>query len=147
MNPLRMGIDMAEDAAKSSIMAVVLSHQGTPPEVRRVIQIVFSMLRFGGSISNPMAAAVAKVLDGDHLTDLIKSMDRCTEMELTSAKEARQTNLQYLVVVLLFAAFALWVLKDSNPELLKDLVTIVATLAGGLGAGYGIKTWIEERRR
>jgi hypothetical protein len=121
--------------------------EAATPEVKRATQIAFSMMRFGGAITNPMAAAIAKVLDRDHVTDLIQLMDRGTEMELSSAREARRTNLLYLIVVLIFAAFALWILRDSNPELLRSLVNTVATLAGGLGAGYGIKAWIDERRQ
>lgn len=121
--------------------------EGAPPEVRRSIQMVFSMLRMGSPALNPMATAVAKVLDGDHLTHLIKSMDRSAELELSSAQQARWTNLLYLIVVLVFAGFALWLLKDSNPDLLRDLIAIVASLAGGLGAGYGIKAWAEQKRR
>jgi hypothetical protein len=112
--------------------------EGAPPEVKRSIQLAFSMMRMGGPALNPLATAVAKVLDGDHLTDLIKSMDRSAELELSSAQQARWTNLLYLIAVLVFAGFALWLLKDSNPDLLRDLIAIVASLAGGLGAGYGI---------
>jgi hypothetical protein len=121
--------------------------EGTPAEVKRSIQMVFSMLRMGSPALNPLATAVAKVLDGDHLTNLIKSMDRSAELELRSAQQARWTNLVYLIVVLVFAGFALWLLKDSNPDLLRDLIAIVASLAGGLGAGYGIKAWAEQKRQ
>jgi hypothetical protein len=121
--------------------------EGAPAEVRRSIQMAFSMLRMGGPSLNPLATAVARVLDGDHLTNLIESMDRSAELELRSTQQARWTNLLYLIVVLVFAGFALWLLKDSNPDLLRDLIAIVASLAGGLGAGYGIKAWAEQKRR
>lgn len=121
--------------------------EGAAPEVKRSIQMAFSMMRMGGPALNPLATAVAKVLDGDHLTNIIKSMDRSAELELSSSQQARWTNLLYLIVVLVFAGFALWLLKDSNPDLLRDLIAIVASLAGGLGAGYGIKAWAEQKRR
>jgi len=122
--------------------------EGAPPEVmKRSIQMAFSMMRMGAPALNPLATAVAKVLDGDHLTNIIKSMDRSANLELVSAQQARWTNLLYLIVVLVFAGFALWLLKDSNPDLLRDLIAIVASLAGGLGAGYGIKAWAEQKRR
>ena len=119
-----------------------------PPKVKRaIIEMSFQMMRMGGPAFNPLAAAVAKVLDGDHLTAVIKSVDRSTELEHSSAQQARWTNLLCLIVVLIFAGFAVWLLKDSNPDLLKDLFALVVALAGGLGAGYGIKTWQEQKRR
>ena len=121
--------------------------EGAPPEVKRAFEMFISMTRMAGPAPNPMATAIAKVLDGNHLTDLIQSMGRGEELELSSVQRARWTNLLYLVVVLVFAGFAMWLLRDSNPDLLKDLIAIVASLAGGLGAGYGIKAWTEQRRR
>jgi len=119
-----------------------------PPEVRRaMIQMSSAMIRMGGPVSNPLAAAVARVLDADHLTSLIESMDRSAELEVTNAQRTRWTVLLCLIIVLVFAGFALWLLKDSNPDLLKDLVAIIASLVGGLGAGYGIKTWAERKRQ
>lgn len=76
--------------------------EGAAPEVKRSIQMAFSMMRMGGPALNPLATAVAKVLDGDHLTNIIKSMDRSAELELSSAQQARWTNLLYLIVVLVF---------------------------------------------
>jgi len=63
--------------------------EGAVPEVKRSIQMAFSMMRMGGPALNRLATAVAKVLDGDHLTNIVKSMDRSAELELSSAQQAR----------------------------------------------------------
>ena len=119
-----------------------------PPKVKRaIIEMSFQMMRMGGPAYNPVAAAVAKVLDGEHLTGLIKSVDRSTELEHSNAQQARRTNLLCLIAVLVFAGFALWLLKDSSPDLLKDLIAIAATAAGGVGAGVGYMAWRQQQRR
>jgi len=121
--------------------------EGAPPELKRAMQMFFSMSKTSVRASNPLAAAVAKVLSSDHLASLIGLMERSEERELCNAQRVRWANLLYLIVVLIFAGFAVWLLEDSNPDLLKDLITIAATLAGGLGAGYGIKTWAERKQQ
>lgn len=119
-----------------------------PPKVKQAfVEMSVEMMRMGGPAHNPLAAAVAKVLDGDHLIALIGSIDRSTELEHSSARQARWTNLLCLTAVLVFAGFAVWLLKDSDPDLLKYLFAAVVTLVGGAGVGYGYKAWRDEQRR
>ena len=121
--------------------------EDAPPEVRQLIKMSSAMIRMGGPSFNPLVAAVAKTLDGDHLAAVIKSMDRSTELEHDSVRRAHLMNLLCLIALLIFAGFALWLLKDSDPDLLKYLFGAVVTLAGGAGVGYGYKAWRDEQRR
>ena len=47
--------------------------EDAPPEVRQLIKMSSAMIRMGGPSFNPLAAAVAKTLDGDHLAAVIGS--------------------------------------------------------------------------
>lgn len=120
--------------------------EGAPPQLRRAIQMGFSMMRSVGPAPSPLVSAIGKVLTSEHLTTVIESAKRSEELGYSNAQRVRWTNLLYLIVVLIFAGFALWILKDSNPDLLERLVVIAATLAGGLGAGYGISKTRQARR-
>lgn len=123
--------------------------KGFPPEVKqRVTKMMgIEMRGMSGPVPNPLMEAIAKVMDGGHLTTLIESMDRTAKLEFESAKHLRWICLIVLCVLLAFSAVAIWLLKDSNPDLLKELITIAATLAGGLGMGLGVKTWWDQRQQ
>ena len=121
--------------------------EGAPPSVIQFLRSTFSMRSMSGPVFNPLSAAIAKVLDAEHLTLFMQSMDRNTELEARSAYRARWVSLAYLGAVLVFAGFLVWLLKDSNPDLLKDVITLVSILAGGLGAGYGVKVHMDQKKQ
>jgi hypothetical protein len=100
--------------------------EGAPPELRRAIQMSSSMMRMVGPAPSPLMSAIGKVLTSEHLTTVIESAKRSEELGYSNAQRVRWTNLLYLIVVLIFAGFALWILKDSNPDLLERLVTELA---------------------
>ena len=106
--------------------------------------MTFSMMK-GGPTLSPLPTAIAKILNSDHLDHMLTSIDEDTKLGYEAARQTRWANLICLTVILIFAGFVVWLLKDSNPELLKDLIAIVATLLGGAGIGFGVKTWRERR--
>jgi hypothetical protein len=115
-----------------------------PPEVRRAFQMSFAMMR-GGPTPSPLPAAIAEAINSDHLDHILTSIDEDAKLGYDAARHTRWINLICLAAILIFAGFVVWLLKDSNPELLKDLIAIVATLVGGAGIGFGVKTWREQR--
>lgn len=122
-----------------------LLDDASPGVKKAIIQMTSASMRMGGPIADPLARAIARVIDSTHVSALIESMDRNAKEELADTQHARWVYLVYVAVAMLFAGFVLWLLSDSNPELLKDLIAILAGFAGGLGAGFGIGT--RRRRR
>ena len=121
--------------------------EGAPPSVIQFLRSTFSMRSMSGPVFNPLSAAIAKVLDAEHLTLFMQSMDRNTELEARSAYRARWVHLAYVSVVLVFAGVVVYMLKDSNPDLLTDLITRVIGIAGGLGTGFGVGVYIIQRKQ
>ena len=118
--------------------------EGATPEVKTSLRMFFSKMRIYGPRPRPIESAIEKNLNSDHVTSLIEERRLKTELDGKATTLARWTNLLILIVVLVFAGFALWLLGDSNPELVSDLLTHVIALAGGLGAGYGYKAWRDQ---
>jgi len=80
---------------------------------------------------------VGKFLDYSHDDDV---------HEYTLARENRWFYLAYVVLAIGFLVFLIVFLTPSHKDLLTDILRLLLAFAGGFGAGFGLKSYLEKRR-
>lgn len=114
----------------------------SPPTMVREMMAMFGFGR-GGRIYHPVfdkfeAGHIDKFLEHSHVED----MER-----LRIRKYGRWFALIYVVLALFTFGWLVSVLLPGNRDLLAEILKMGVAFAGGVGGGYGLKSYQEGRRR
>jgi hypothetical protein len=118
------------------------SEMPSPPTIIRQMMAMFGVGP-GGRAYHPVfdkfePEHVDKFLDQSHEED----MER-----LRARRHGRWFALVYAVLVLIALGWLVTVLLPENKDLLAEFLKMGVAFAGGVGGGYGLKSYQETRRR
>ena len=81
---------------------------------------------------------VDKFLDHSHEEDIER---------LRIQGQSRWFNLIYVLLGLTSLGWLIWVLLPNDKDLLAEILKLAIAFAGGVGSGYGLKSYQESRQR
>lgn len=113
-----------------------------PPEVREVVKSSIMMQRYTGPMPNPL---LSKINDKhiDKILDLAEKEDTNSYNDAQSSKKYGMAY--FLIFIAVFIFITLYLAKDDK-ELFMDILSIVISIAGGFGGGYGYKSYVDSRK-
>jgi hypothetical protein len=115
--------------------------QDMPPAVRRQVQAFSAMFRSQmGPSHNPL---FSKFTD-EHINKYLDYLQRDDDNAHDLRKSNRWFYLTYFASALVVLAIAIVYLLPRDKEFLESVLQILTILAGGIGAGYGLKSRKEE---
>ena len=79
------------------------------------------------------------------LDKVVEFKKRCDERKFQDLQHAKQFQLLYILIGISFFVFLTLFLGTKDPELFKEIVEIFIVFACGIGAGYGIKSYKDNR--
>ncbi|MBF0136485.1 MAG: hypothetical protein HQL65_09615 [Magnetococcales bacterium] len=124
----------------------VLSTVDLPPEAKEAItQLIIqaSSANFSGDISNP----IYEQINPEHINKILD----ISHSELNLAhKESLSIRRYFSFHVLIVGVVFLWTtyfLVNHDAELYKETLRYVVTFLGGLGSGYGLKSFVSSKQK
>lgn len=113
-----------------------------PPTIIRQMMAMFGF-GLGGRAFHPVfdkfePEHVDKFLDHSHEEDLER---------LRIRRQDRWFFLIYAVIGLGFLGWLIWALLPNDKDLLAEILKLGIAFAGGVGGGYGLKSYQESRRQ
>lgn len=112
-----------------------------PKPVRRVITQFMGEMRRSGPVASPLM----EKLTSEHIDQLIELTNEDSKLEYRDAQQRRKYSIVYSLIGSALFVFLVIYLSSSNPDLLEALIGYLIAFLGGLGGGYGIKSWRDRR--
>lgn len=113
-----------------------------PEEVKKVIQMGFSMQRFSG----PVPPQFIEKLNEEHITKIINSSENDDERAFKLEKAAKLYTFCYVLIASALFVFITLFLVTKDSSIYNEVIKIIAIFIGGLGSGYGLKTWTDKKK-
>ena len=112
-----------------------------PPEAKKVLEIGMSMHKFG-PIPNPLAEKINE----KHINKILDIAEKDEERSFKNAGETRKFTLIYVLVFAAIFVFSTVFLVGSDKDLYKEVIKLFAVFLGGLGSGFGIKSYMDRNK-
>lgn len=112
--------------------------KSVPPEIQKIIEHRMLSLRYG-----PAPNPVAEKITENHIT---KILDNTAEENKRRAKDKIQSRIfKFAATVLAVGLFVfLTIFLKPDRDLYVEIIQLLAIFAGGFGAGYGVKAYLEK---
>ena len=131
------GIEISKDKDVLTEDEIPEDLEGLPPELKTFIM---SMRGYSGPIPNPLASKINE----DHIDKIIEASAKDDERRYKDMQQARKFHLIYFLAGIALFVFLTLFLVGKDTELFKEIVKLFIVFVGGIGAGYGIKSYIRK---
>ena len=113
-----------------------------PPEAKKVLEVGMSMHGFG-----PTPNPLTKKINEKHIDKILEIAEKDDERSFKDAGENRKFTLIYVLVFAALFIFSTIFLVGSDKELYKEVIKLFAVFLGGLGSGFGIKSYMDRSKK
>ena len=118
--------------------------EGMPPEMKRVVSMAMMQSSFpgGGSRAHPLFEKFTE----EHVHKYLDYIQRDDDFEHKRRGSNRWFQLGYTIIGVAFFGFLIIYLLPKDKALLNDILKLLFTFAGGVGSGYGLRSYLEKKR-
>jgi hypothetical protein len=113
-----------------------------PPEVKKVMEIGFSMQRFSGPVPLPFLTKINET----HISKILELAEKDDERAFADTQSSKRYILAYVLIFSVLFVFATVFLVGQNTELYKEMLKLLAMFLGGLGSGFGLKGYLDRKK-
>lgn len=113
-----------------------------PDEVRKVMEMGFSMQRISGPAPNPLHSKINE----SHIDKILDITAKDDENTFNDAQSSKKFGLTYFILILIFICFLIWFLIDKDQELLMSIIERGLFIICGFGGGYGYKAYRDNKK-
>ncbi len=128
--------DKSEEQSEEEVL------EGLPEEVKRVVQIGWSMQRSSG----PLPPQFLSKLNEKHIDKILDLSEKDDDRTFKDIQSSKKYMLTYVLIFSALFVFLTLFLVNENIDLYKEILKLLVVFAGGLGSGYGLKTYMERRK-
>jgi len=111
-----------------------------PPEIKKRF-LSFSM----GSISRSILSPFESKINEKHIDKILELSDKDNERLYKDTQHSRKFRLIYLLIGVALFVFLTLFLVGKDTELFKEVIKLFVVFVGGMGTGYGIKHYVDNR--
>ncbi len=138
-------VPQTEAAEKSSTADLIAGlPDDMPPEMKRMISMGMMQTSHQGGISR--SHPLFEKFTEDHVDKYLDYVQRDDDNEYNLRSSNRWFSLLYTLIGVTFFGFLIVYLLPKDKVLLNDILKLLITFAGGVGSGYGLKSYIERRK-
>ncbi len=113
-----------------------------PPEVRKIVEVGFSMQRFAGPIPSPLLSKINET----HISKILEIAEKDDERSFADAQLSKRYLFAYILIFCGMFVFATIFLVGKDPGLYKEILKLLAAFLGGLGSGFGLKGYLDRKK-
>ena len=110
-------------------------------DTKKIMEFGLSAHRFG-----PMQHPLAEKVNEKHIDKILDISEKDAERSFKDAGETRKFTLIYVVIFVILFVFITIFLVGSDKELYKEVIKLFAVFLGGLGSGFGIKSYMDRNK-
>jgi len=115
-----------------------------PAEVKQMI-VRMGMMQTSTGGSRPPHPLFEKFTD-DHIHKYLDYTQKDDDNEFSLRSSNRWFQLVYILIALGFFSFLIIYLLPNNKALLTDIIKLFVSFAGGVGSGYGLKSYFDKKK-
>lgn len=112
--------------------------ENLPPELKRVMEVGFSMQKFSGPVASPLLEKINE----KHIDKILDLSEKEDDRQYKDSQSNKIIFISCFVIVILLFVFLTIHLAQSNSELYMEILKLSIAFVGGLGGGFGIKSYI-----
>ena len=117
--------------------------QNLKPEQLKIVQEAVSTLQIQAGIREH---PILKKVTSEHVTTLINNDEKASIRESDERKDIRKNYLIIFGSILFFIVFVcVFFTLTNNKDTLYKIIEIIVIFAGGLGTGYGVRSYIRKQ--
>ncbi|MDW7774945.1 MAG: hypothetical protein SCH39_01245 [Methanosarcinales archaeon] len=132
--------DSEEEASKEELHNTEIL-ENLPPEIKKVMEVGFSMQKFSG----PLASPLLEKINEKHIDKILDLSEKEDERQYKDSRSSKIIFISCFVIVILLFVFLTMYLAQSNSELYMEILKLSVAFVGGLGGGFGIKSYIGSK--
>ena len=130
--------DSEEPEASGPVEPEIL--ENLPPEIKRVMQIGFGMQRVG-----PIPSPLASKVNEQHISRILEITEEDSKRDFTDVQRARWFSFGYVLLFCALFVFLTIYLAGENSALYGEIVKLAVAFLGGVGSGFGVKTYLDRK--
>jgi hypothetical protein len=111
-----------------------------PPEIKKRF-LSISM----GSISRSILSPFESKINEKHIDKIIELGEKDNERMYKDTQHSRKFRLIYFLIGVALFVFLTLFLVGKDTELFKEVIKLFVVFVGGMGAGYGIKHYVDNK--
>lgn len=96
--------------------------------------------------SGPVPPQLIEKITGDHISTILELSEKDDQRAFEDIKSGRQFTLVYVLIFCFLFVFLTIYLVSQDVELYKEILKILVVFGGGLGSGYGLKSYIDKKK-
>jgi hypothetical protein len=112
-----------------------------PPQMKERITKFMSM----GSISRSALSPFELKINEKHIDKILDIKEKYDDKIFKDTQQSRKFLLAYILIGVALFVFLTLFLVSNDKELFKDIIKLFIAFVGGIGAGYGIKTYKDNK--
>ena len=111
-----------------------------PPEAKKIFAMMAS--HRSGLIANP----ITHKINEKHIDKILEITEKDDDRSFKDAVESRKYALIYFIIFAGLFVFSTIFLVSYDKELYKEVIKLFAVFLGGLGSGFGFKSYLDRNR-
>jgi len=111
-----------------------------PPEAKKIFAMMATQR--SGLITNP----ITHKINEKHIDKILEIADKDDDRSFNDAVETRKYALIYFIIFAGLFVFSTVFLVSHDKELYKEVIKLFAVFLGGLGSGFGFKSYLDRNR-
>ena len=116
-----------------------------PSEMKKMISMSMMHASIPGGSPRSTHPLFEKFTE-DHVHKYLDYIQRDDDNEHKLRSSNRWFSLGYTVITIAFFSFLIIYLLPKDKSLLNDILKLLFTFAGGVGSGYGLRSYIETKK-
>jgi hypothetical protein len=125
----------------TSKLAEILEDKNIPRKTKERITEFMSIGRFPGSFLSPLESKINE----KHIDKILDIKGKYEDNIFRDTQSARKFHLIYILVAVALFIFLTLFLVSNDKDLFKEIIKLFIIFVGGFGAGYGIKSYKDNR--
>lgn len=116
------------------------------PEPEHPTEVVHETISFARAIFNLPPHPFQGVMNAEHLTKLIEYEEKNEQRAFEDAKQLRKHTTWRLIILSLLFVFVVTFVGLANPTMLVQVLEGLALFVSGVGAGLGVKSYLDRKK-
>ena len=114
-----------------------------PPEVKKHVEMAFSMQRYSGPMPNPLFEKINE----KHIDKILELSEKDDANTFKDTQSSKLYSFLYFIITLAFICFVIFFLIDKDKTVLLNLIEKAIYVLGGFGGGYGLKAYSDIKKK
>jgi hypothetical protein len=111
------------------------------PSIKKSVKTILTLQ----GVTGPISSVLDSKINEKHIDKILEMTEKSDERRFTDSRHLRKFRLFYILIGVALFVFLTLFLVGKDTELFKDIIKLFIAFVGGMGAGYGIKHYVDNK--